>query len=46
MKGAEPPLAFFVLSPLKGLFWDAIEVMALVTGGRSVTGCYEVFLER
>ena len=46
LKGAEPPLAFFVFSPLKGLFWDAIEVMALVTGGRSVTGCYEVFLER
>ena len=46
LKGAEPPLAFFVFFPLKGLFWDAIEVMALVTGGRSVAGCYEVFLER
>ena len=45
LKGAEPPLAFFVFSPLKGLFWDAIEVMALVTSGRSVTGCYEVFLK-
>ena len=46
MKRAEPPLFVFFVSPLKGLFWKVIEVMALVTGGRSVTGCYEVFLER
>ena len=46
LKRAEPPLFVFLVSPLKGLFWEAIEVMVLITGGRSVTGCYEVFLER